>query len=130
MLALHLQSLFGLLVIILLAWSLSENRHVFSARKVATGVALQFGLAILLLVLPTTRSGLLALNDVVGVLQASTQAGTSLVFGYVGGAPAPFDVTKPQNMASLAFEALPLVLIMSALAALLWHWRILPLIVR
>jgi len=68
--------------------------------------------------------------EAVDALSKATQTGTSFVFGYVGGGDAPFEITKPQNAYSLAFQALPLVLVMSALSALLWHWRVLPTIVR
>jgi CNT family concentrative nucleoside transporter len=52
------------------------------------------------------------------------------VFGYVGGGVTPFAVTNPRAMTSFAFGVLPLVIVISALSALLWYWRILPLIVR
>ena len=52
------------------------------------------------------------------------------MFGYLGGGPAPFEVSDPASNFVLAFRALPLVLVISALSALLFHWRILPAIVR
>jgi CNT family concentrative nucleoside transporter len=128
---LQLQSAFGLIVLVLIAWALSENRQAgFPWRLVGTALALQLALALLLLEVPPARNALYALNGVVDALSSATQAGTSFVFGYVGGAMPPFDVTKPNNLGSLAFQALPLVLVMSALSALLWHWRLLPLIVK
>ena len=71
-----------------------------------------------------------ALNGVVDALTEATKAGTSFVFGYVGGGASPFLVTKPQNASSFAFQILPLVIVISALSALLWYWRILPVIVN
>jgi CNT family concentrative nucleoside transporter len=127
----QLQSAFGLGVLVLLAWALSEDRRAaFSWRIIAAGLGLQFAIALLLLELPVARAGLYSLNHVVDALSSATQTGTSFVFGYVGGAEPPFAVTNTRNLNSLAFEALPLVLVMSALSALLWHWRILPVIVR
>ncbi|HEV3007700.1 MAG TPA: nucleoside transporter C-terminal domain-containing protein, partial [Burkholderiales bacterium] len=64
------------------------------------------------------------------VLERATQAGTSLVFGYLGGGPTPFQVTNEASVFVLAFRALPLVLVISALSALLFYWRVLPAIVR
>ncbi len=128
---LHLQSAFGLIVLLTLAWLLSEDRRAaISWRLIATGLAMQLAIAILLLGLPPARAALFSLNSVVDALSKATLAGTSFVFGYVGGGAPPFEVTKPQNAYSLAFQALPLVLVISALSALLWHWRILPAIVR
>ncbi|MFZ3035311.1 MAG: nucleoside transporter C-terminal domain-containing protein [Parvibaculum sp.] len=122
---LSLQSAFGLAVIICLGWSLSERRAAFSLRQVLAGVALQIVIALVMLKLPVARQGLLALNSAVDALNKATLAGTGFVFGYLGGGPAPFEMTQPANAFVLGFQALPLVLVMSALSALLWHWRVL-----
>ncbi|HEY4114067.1 MAG TPA: nucleoside transporter C-terminal domain-containing protein [Rhizomicrobium sp.] len=125
----HLQSAFGIGAILLAAWAMSENRRAFPWRTVAIGLALEMALALLLLKVPLARSALLSLNGVVDALMAATRAGTSFVFGYVGGAPPPFAVTNAGALSSFASQVLPLVIVISALAALLWHWRVLPLIV-
>ena len=128
---LQLQSGLGLVVLMLAAWAMSENRRTaWSWRVVAGSLSLQIGLALLLLEIPPARAALYSLNHVVDALSSATQAGTSFVFGFVGGGAPPFEVSNPQNLGSLAFQALPLVLVISALSALLWHWRVLPLIVR
>ncbi len=127
---LHLQSALGIVVIIGLAWALSEDRRAFPFRTVGMGLALQFVAAAALLKLPFARAGLLSLDSVVNALMKATRAGTSFVFGYLGGAPAPFSVTEPGGLTSFAFQVLPLVIVISALAALLWHWRILPVAVN
>jgi CNT family concentrative nucleoside transporter len=128
---LQLQSALGLLVLVLAAWALSENRRAaFSWRLIATALGLQLGLAILLLEVPMARAALYSLNNVVDALSSATKAGTTFVFGFVGGGTPPFDVTNANNLGSIAFQALPLVLVISALSALLWHWRVLPVIVK
>src|SRR5207248_10567267 len=119
---LQLQSALGLLVLVLAAWALSENRRAaFSWRLIVTSLGLQLALALLLLQVPMARAALYSLNNVVDALSAATRAGTSFVFGFVGGGMPPFDVTNANNLGSLAFQALPLVLVISALSALLWH---------
>jgi len=125
-----LQSAFGLALIIALAWGLSENRRTFPVRAVAAALAIQIGLALLLLKLPASQGALLALNGVVDALTEATRTGTGFVFGYVGGGAAPFETAAPQNSFILAFQALPLVLVMSALSALLWYWRVLGWVTR
>jgi concentrative nucleoside transporter, CNT family len=125
-----LQSAFGLLVFLLIAWGISENRRAASLRVAIAGLAAQLILAALLLKLPPLSAGLAALNDVVLVLQHATQAGTSFVFGYLGGGPLPFEETQPGASFVLAFRALPLIIVISALTAVLTYWRILPWIVR
>ena len=126
---LHLQPVLGMAVIIAIAWALSENRRAFNPRLVASALALQAAIALLLLKLPPARQALFSLNGLVTALAKATGAGTSFVFGYVGGAPTPFTVTNEGNLVSFAFSVLPLVIVISALSALLWYWRLLPLIV-
>ena len=130
MLGLHYQSLAGIVAILVAAWLMSENKRAFPFRTVVSGLALQFALALLLLKIPAARSVLFSLNGAVDALTAATRTGTAFVFGYIGGASAPFTVSDPKGMTSFAFQVLPLVIVISALAALLWHWRILPVIVR
>lgn len=127
---LHLQSAFGISVIVAAAWALSEDRRAFPWRTVAAGLVLQAALALFLLKVGMARDGLLALNNAVDALTGATRAGTSFVFGFVGGGTAPFAVTNPAGMVSFAFGILPLVIVISALSALLWHWRILPVVVK
>ena len=126
----HFQSLAGMSVILAAAWAFSENRRAFPFRTVASGLALQFALALVLLKVPAARAALLSLNVIVNALTGATRAGTSFVFGYVGGGAPPFAVTSARGMSNFAFQILPLVIVISALAALLWHWRILPLVVN
>lgn len=114
----------------MLAWALSEDRRAFPVRTVVGGLVLQFVLAGLLLKVPQARALLFSLNGAVDALTAATRAGTSFVFGYAGGGEPPFAVANAKAMTSFAFQILPLVIVISALAALLWHWRILPVVVR
>jgi concentrative nucleoside transporter, CNT family len=113
-----------------LAWLLSENRRAVSWRVPAVGLGLQFFVALLLLKVPQTRALFAVLNDGVVALQAASEAGTSFVFGYLGGAPLPFEETQVGSSLVFAFRSLPLVIVVSALTSLLTYWRILPLIVR
>ncbi len=124
------QSLLGIAVILVIAWGLSEDRRRLPWRLVASGLALQVLLALALLKLPPVRDAFALLNDMVAALQQATEAGTSFVFGYLGGGPLPFEETAPGASFVLALRALPLILVMSALSALLFHWRILPAVVR
>jgi concentrative nucleoside transporter, CNT family len=126
----HLQSLLGISVLIALAWALSEDRSQFRFRMVAAALLLQAAIALLLLKFPPARALLLGLNDLVNALSTATTAGATFVFGYVAGGVTPFSVTNPRAMTSFAFGVLPLVIVISALSALLWYWRVLPLIVR
>lgn len=126
----QLQSALGLVVFVAIAWALSENRRAFPWQLVVHGIGLQILLAAVLLGIAPVREVLLSLNVVVDAIQKATAQGSSFVFGYVGGGTPPFEVKNPGAMVTIAFTILPIVLVMSALSALLWHWRILPLIVK
>jgi len=125
-----LQQLAGLVGLLLLCWLLSENRRAITWRPVAAGLALGFALAAALLKLPFLQQVLDRFNEAVNALARATEVGTSFVFGYLGGAPLPFAETHAGASFILAFRALPLVLVVAAVSALLFHWRILPAIVR
>ncbi len=120
----------GLVVLFAIAWALSENRRGVPVRIPVVGIVLQLVLAALLLNLAPLREAIAGLNGIILALQSSTQAGTSLVFGYLGGGALPFAESFPGAAFILAFQALPLVIVVSALTSLLIHLRILPVIVR
>jgi CNT family concentrative nucleoside transporter len=124
------QSVLGLAAFVLIAWLTSENRRKVAARMVLVGIGLQIVLAAVLLKLPPLRSIFLGLNKVVEALYESTTAGTAFVFGYLGGAPIPFEEAIPNSTYIFAFRGLPLILFMSALSSLLFYWKILPVVVR
>ena len=124
------QSAIGLAVFLGLAWALSEHRRKVSLRLVGIGLALQLALGILLLKVPGSGEIFLGFNRVILALEESVQAGTSFVFGYLGGGPPPFEEKDPSYTFVLAFRALPLLLLMSALSSLLFYWKVLPLVVK
>ncbi|MBU2581797.1 MAG: nucleoside:proton symporter [Alphaproteobacteria bacterium] len=126
---LQLQSALGLLALPLIAWALSENRRTLPFQVVASGLALQFAIALLLLKVPGSAQAFVWLNDLFLGIDKATKAGTGVVFGYLGGAPLPFAESYPGASFILAFQALPIILLMSALSALLFHWRILQTVV-
>ena len=125
-----LQGAFGLLVLTATAWLISENRRALGWRLPVAGLGLQFVIALIVLRLPPAQSVFASLNNAVVALQNATEAGTSFVFGYLGGGPLPFEETAVGGSLVLAFRALPLLIVVSALTSLLTYWRILPLIVK
>ncbi len=127
---LYLQAVLGIAVFIALALPLSTNWRRVRWKLVAVSVALQFAVCALLLKAPVVNDGLVYLNRAVGALSEATTKGTSFVYGYLGGGATPFTVTNPGAVTTFAFQVLPLVIVMSALSALLWYWRILPMVIR
>jgi CNT family concentrative nucleoside transporter len=126
----RIQSAVGLLTLILIGWLLSENRRRVDFRVVAGSLLLQFSLALLLLKTAFFKDCFLYLNQVAKTLQDASLAGTRFAFGYIGGGEPPFQVTNPGNLFVFAFQGLPMVLLISALSSLLFHWGGLPKIVR
>ena len=127
---LQLQSVFGIFALLAIAWGFGENRGAVSIRQAAIGIAVTFATAVVLIKLPLVAHAFGAINDTVGAISSASRAGTSFVFGYLGGGALPFDLKVPGADFILAFQALPIVLIMSVLTTLLFYWRVLPPIVR
>jgi CNT family concentrative nucleoside transporter len=127
---LALQSIVGIFALLAIAWVISENRRAVSWRNAAVGLVVTFVLALLFLKIPQTEAAFAAASRAVNAIADATRAGTSFVFGYIGGGPLPFDPKTPGGAYVFAFETLPIVLIMSVLTTLLFYWRIMPPIVR
>jgi CNT family concentrative nucleoside transporter len=125
-----MQGVIGLAVLVGIAWVLSENRKCIAWRAVAIGLVLQRGLALFLTRASWFEGIFFLLNRAALAIDQAAGAGTALVFGYLGGAPLPFAESYPGAAFILAFRALPLVLVVSAVSAVLFHWGVLPRIVR
>ena len=125
-----MQAVLGIVVFLAFAWLLSSDRKGVQWRTVVVGIGLQLVLAFLLLGVPFFASGILALNAVVEAIETATRAGATFVFGYLGGGEPPFEPTAQGALYLFAFRVLPQILVFSVLVALLWYWRVLPLVVR
>ena len=120
------QSLVGVALAIGLCWAISENRKLFPWKLAIGAIAVQAILVLALFGVPALRSGLAMVGQAVDGLSASTQAGVAFVFGFLAGTPnQPYTLTDPGSLFVFAFRVLPVILVVCALAALLWHWRIL-----
>jgi CNT family concentrative nucleoside transporter len=113
-----------------LAWLLSESRRDVKLMPVLGALATQVGLATLMLRVEPVRDLFLWLSGGIGAIKQATLAGTSFVYGYVGGAPLPFELKPGGNPFIFGLQALPMVLVISSLSMVLFHWKILPLVVR
>src|SRR5256884_1163434 len=126
----NLQSAFGIFALLALAWIVSEDRRGVAWGQAAAALLVTFVTAVILLKIPGATRMFAAINDAVDAIAAASRAGTSFVFGYLGGGQLPYDLKVPGADFVLALQALPIVLIMSVLTTLLFYWRILPPIVR
>ncbi len=123
----QLRGLIGIAVLLGLAWSLSENRRSHPGwRWIAGALAMQGLLAVLIVRVPIVWEAVGLVNNAVSAVEAATLKGSSYMFGYLGGGELPFALKEgAQPPLVIAFQILPLVIVFSALAALLWHWGVL-----
>jgi len=122
---LNLQSLFGLVVIVAVAWGLSENKRAFPWRLTLGAVGVQALLVLALFAIPGSQVVLHGITGAVDGLTVAAGKGAQFVFGYLAGGQQPYVVGDPNALFTFAFNVLPMILVISALSALLWHWKIL-----
>ncbi|MFT5572005.1 MAG: CNT family concentrative nucleoside transporter [Cryomorphaceae bacterium] len=127
---LNLQSALGLLAFPLIALLFCRGRRQINLRIWLAAVGLQLILALIFLKVPWFQTLFELMNQGVIVLQDATVAGTSFVFGYLGGGPLPFQEVSPQNTFIIGFRALPLIIVIGSFTALLSYWKILPWIIE
>ena len=125
-----LQSLIGIIVLIFIAIPFSESIQKIKAKFIIYALLIQISLAFILLEIPLISSFFDVMSMVVESLRLSAIEGSSFVFGYLGGGDAPFEVSNNQNLPIFAFTFLPMLIFLSALSALLWHWKVLPLLIK
>ena len=125
-----IHGLFGIAAMLAIAWAMSERRDAIAWRPVWSGLALALVLAAIVRWVPGAPQAIAAMNGALDALQTATAAGTAFVFGYLGGGAAPWPPAPPGAGFVLATQALPLVLVVSALSAVLYHWGVLGLLVR
>lgn len=128
------QALFGMSVFIGIAIALSEQRNVPGWRLLVAGLGLQFLFAFAVFNLSFLQQVLGGINSGVNAVVSATESGTLFIFGYLGGDPLnvdyPFAVSEPGATLILAFRILPLILMFTVLSAILWHYRVLPVIIK
>ena len=124
------QGCIGVVVFIGIAWLISEDRKVVSWRIIVVGLSVQLVLAGLLMNVPIIHAFLELMAKGVGLIQDATLQGTAFVFGYIGGGELPYKETGPGSSFIFGVQSLPVILMVGALSALLWYWRILTVIVK
>lgn len=128
----QVQGLTGIAILLLFARILSEKRSARpSWRWISAALLIQLGLALLLVRVPIVWNIVTLAQQGVGAIEKASLAGSSYMFGYLGGAALPFALT-PGTAPPLiiAFQILPIIIVFSALSALLWHWGVLSRLVQ
>ena len=115
----------GIAIIFAIAWGLSENKRSFPTKVVLGAVFVQFLFALILFGVPPVRDALFQANTVVDGLIEATAYGTEFVFGPTFGTQAGWEGLTGNPGPIFAIHLLPLIIVVAALSAILWHWRIL-----
>ncbi len=126
----NLQSLLGIVVILGACWLLSENKKRFPIWLAVGAIAVQVTLILILFAFPQSHMVLDGIGAGMSALSTATGKGMQFVFGYMGGGDQPYQVTNEGALFVFALRVLPLILVIAALSALLWHVGILKLIIR
>ncbi|ESQ81622.1 sodium dependent nucleoside transporter [Asticcacaulis sp. AC466] len=126
----NLQSLLGIAVILLVCWGLSENKKRFPVFLALGAIGVQVALILLLFAIPQSRVLLDGISAGMSALSDATSHGMQFVFGYMGGGTQPYQVTNEGALFVFALRVLPLILVIAALSALLWHLGVLKVIIR
>ena len=120
----------GLFVMMGLAWSMSTNRKKINFRIVAGGLALQFGMALLVLKTEPGHNFFWWLGDMFKNMQAFTDEGSKLVFG-INTAPGETEYPPHDTLIrTIAFGILPTIIFFSSVMSVLYYLGIVQVVVR
>jgi CNT family concentrative nucleoside transporter len=122
------RAIFGVFAMVGIAWLLSENKRKFPWKIVLGSIVMMYAFTILLFGVPVVRSGLDAVNNWIDILVAATREGTKFVFGPVIGDQVAWEKLVHTPGPIFIFQLLPLIIVIGALSAILWHWGVLKVI--
>jgi CNT family concentrative nucleoside transporter len=127
----NLVSFAGIFVLIGFAWVLSADKKNMNWRVIGWGIGLQILVGFFIFVVPAGSKLFLVVNDIVVKVLDSASAGAKFVFGRLALAPGQTSETGEESLGFiLAFQAFPTIIFFSALIAILYYFRIMPLIIR
>jgi concentrative nucleoside transporter, CNT family len=131
----RIQAVAGIVCFIAIIAACSNNLRAVSWRTVGWGIALQIGLALLILKLEIggVRPGYLFFNKVAGIVKQFlefTNAGSTLVFGKLADQAFMDKVFGAGNGFVFAFTALPTIIFVSSFFTVLYYFGILQLVVK
>lgn len=128
-----LRSVVGYFLFLLVALWLCDNRDIKLSRNwkpVLYGIIFQIFIVFALTNLPMCINALESVASGVMKLKNATIEGTKFVFGYLGGGDVPFEIKEGSNTFVFAFQALPTVIIVGTLSAILTYLKILPFLAK
>ena len=124
---LKLISLLGIVSFLSLAWAMSSNRRQVPWRVVAWGMGLQLIIGLVVFRTQIGKGVFEAANVAIRKLNEFAGEGAKLVFGALGDGGKMQEIFGGGVIFAIAIPAT--IIFVSALSSLLYHWRILPLVV-
>lgn len=124
------RSLLAVAAIMFVVWLFSEDKRRFPVLLAFGAMAVQVTLVLALFAIPNSQAVLSGISGAVNGLASAADKGAQFVFGYLSGGPQPYAEDPNTAPFIFGFRVLPLILVISALSALLWHWGILKWITR
>lgn len=115
----YLQIILGAIILTAIAVPLSNNYKAIKAKNIVAAMGAMVLFAFILLN-PYVAGFFEVISAGVAKLSSATAEGTTFVFGSL------FE----NNPFVFALNVLPLIIVMASISALLWHWRILPLVIK
>lgn len=120
----------GLVVFPVIAFLLSSGKKEVDGRFCLMSLILLIAMGYLIHKTPYVKEAFLSLSHGIQQIKVATLEGTKFIFGYLGGGPCPFETTDPGACFIFAFQALPMIIVISALSMLLFHWGVIQAMVK
>ena len=121
----NFQGLTGILVLLGVAYLLSNNRKEIKIQTVLWGLGLQFSLALMILKIPFVKSQFSILDRIFRKVISFSETGSNFLFeSFIP------DVGYHVAMMNFAFRALPVIIFFSSLIAMSYHFGIVQTIIK
>lgn len=127
----NLVSLFGIVVLLGIAFLFSNNRNKINYRIIYWGIGIQIIFAVFIFLIPVGAKFFLYLNDIVVQIMNSSAAGAKFLFGRLALPPGTQNEYGETSLGFyLAFQALPTIIFFSALVSILYFYGIMQKVIK
>jgi CNT family concentrative nucleoside transporter len=126
---LSIQAVLGIVAVLALATFLSHARSSISWKVIGVAITGQALTGALFLHVEWAQQFLVYVTYFAKSIETAAHKATAFVFGYVGAADLPFEVIPGTSTFIFAFQVLPVIMVIGAMSAMLWHWQVLGRIV-
>ena len=128
-----LESVFGYVVFLVAAFCFCGSKNLRTGgnwKPIVYGILFQIAVVFAITNIPVIVTAFESVANGIMKLKEATMVGTKFVFGYIGGDTAPFEVTNQKGMFNIAFQALPVVIMVATLSAILTYLKVIPYLAK